>query len=192
VELGHAIRRRDRLYLIGRQRLVDQPYDAGHCSRLCFGLPGFDGLFIQLDRPFPGITAKALNDRVVLAAIIHWSGTSTHRPTCVATYRSQKKAARCCGTIGNAEHCVAVPSPAVRHTRTGSTGPSLPPAGAVALSPRGSLVERSSPVACGTGLSSWGPTLSRCRSLMINQIYSMGQIDGPPTEAGLTLSSRRH
>jgi hypothetical protein len=59
--------------LPGLQRLVDQPNDAVHGSRPRRGLPRFDGLFVKVNRPSPGIGSDALHNGVLLAAIFHFS-----------------------------------------------------------------------------------------------------------------------
>jgi hypothetical protein len=55
----------------GRKRLVDQPHGAVHCSSPRFGGAGFNGPFVQLDRPLPCAALDTLDNGVLLASILH-------------------------------------------------------------------------------------------------------------------------
>jgi hypothetical protein len=69
-EIGHW-GRRFRLYFFGRKRLVDQPHGAVHCSSPRLGCAGFNGPFVQLDRPLPCAALDTLDNGVLLASILH-------------------------------------------------------------------------------------------------------------------------
>ncbi len=73
LELEHFAGGRVQGDLPGFQRLVDQPNDAVHRSRPRGGLPRFNGLFVKVNRPSPGIGSDALHNGVLLAAIFHFS-----------------------------------------------------------------------------------------------------------------------
>ena len=55
-----------------RQQPVDQKNYRTDGEPSGFGFSGFGGLFVQIDRPFPAIRFDALDDDVVLAAILHF------------------------------------------------------------------------------------------------------------------------
>src|SRR6266436_713147 len=73
MELERFAGGRVRVYLLGLQRLVDQPHDAVHRSRPRRGLPRFDGLFVKVNRPSPGIRSDALHNGVLFPAIFHFA-----------------------------------------------------------------------------------------------------------------------
>jgi hypothetical protein len=60
-----------RVWLHLFKSLVDNPDNIGLSEILCFSGARFDGLFVQVDRPFPCAGLDALDYGVALAAIFH-------------------------------------------------------------------------------------------------------------------------